>query len=336
MSMSTVVINVIGDVFVDIIASGLEAIPEWEKDTLATIRTFPGGSALNTVMHFTHYCQYNRVEDENNAEKTSIALYSAVGNDHFGKICINALNEVGPTLQNKVQIHVRQRSGSCIVLSGNQGRGFVTDRGVINNFQLDCWAASDFLSSSLRHTHIAGYYNCRRMRVGLLELLQSIQAAGQTISVTPQWDADEVWDGIREIASCITYLIANEKETCKVAHHESLEAAIDVLLKEYGIVSVIVTQGANGATLYILDEDKLNVKSYHVPGLPNVTVVDTTGAGDAFVAGILHYVVNNDVNLSDESCIQAMLQNGCKLGAAACTTISGSSAPSTYMSTTTT
>ena len=53
MSMSTVVINVIGDVFVDIIASGLEAIPEWEKDTLATIRTFPGGSALNTVMHFT-------------------------------------------------------------------------------------------------------------------------------------------------------------------------------------------------------------------------------------------------------------------------------------------
>lgn len=43
---------------------------------------------------------------------------------------------------------------------------------------------------------------------------------------------------------------------------------------------IVVTQGANGATIYTKTE------SHHVPTLP-VTAVDTTGAGDSFVAGLL-------------------------------------------------
>ena len=43
---------------------------------------------------------------------------------------------------------------------------------------------------------------------------------------------------------------------------------------------IVVTHGAGGATVYTRDSN------YHMPGYP-VTSVDTTGAGDGFVAGLL-------------------------------------------------
>ena len=325
------VVNVIGDIFVDIIASGLVEMPSWEKDTLASIRTFPGGSALNTAMHFAYFVDKFHVSGRVEDDKALIALYSAVGNDNLGKICFSALDKVGATLHNKVQIHDNGRSGSCIVLTGNGGRGFITDRGVIDTFQLEDFESSDLLSPLVAHTHIGGYYNCPGIRSGLCEFLQRATAAGQTISVNPQYDASEKWDGIKEIAPYITYLIANESETCKIAHEQSLLEAVNVLLKDYGILSVIVTQGANGASLYSLDKDVLSLNSCSVSGIANVDVVDTTGAGDAFIAGILQHIVKNNINLSSESSVEALLRDGCRVGAAACTVISGSAEPSTYM-----
>ena len=324
-------VNVIGDIFVDIIATGMEEMPSWEKDTLASIRTFPGGSALNTAMHFAYFVdELLRQNGSRNDEEVNVALYSAIGSDNLGKICFNALNDVGRTLQNKVQIYENCRSGSCIVLSGNERRGFITDRGVINTFQLQDFEQSDLLSPRVTHTHIGGYYNCPGIRAGLCEFLQIATGAGQTISINPQYDANENWDGIKEIAPYITYLIANESETCKMAHKQFLPDAIDTLIKDYKILSVIVTQGAKGATLFSFDESSLNVRSTHVPGIIGVNVVDTTGAGDAFIAGILGHIVYNDVNLSSESSVAALLRDGCTVGAAACTVISGSAPPSKY------
>jgi len=47
-----------------------------------------------------------------------------------------------------------------------------------------------------------------------------------------------------------------------------------------GLQMIVVTHGAGGSTLYTRDQ------SFHAPGF-KVTAVDTTGAGDAFVAGLL-------------------------------------------------
>jgi sugar/nucleoside kinase (ribokinase family) len=53
---------------------------------------------------------------------------------------------------------------------------------------------------------------------------------------------------------------------------------------------VIVTRGENGATAYALD-DHLSVPA------PKVKAIDTTGAGDAFAAGLIHALVSGaDMN----------------------------------------
>jgi acarbose 7IV-phosphotransferase len=45
---------------------------------------------------------------------------------------------------------------------------------------------------------------------------------------------------------------------------------------------VVCTDGARGATAYVGDRELV------VPAVPAPQVVDTNGAGDAFVAGLLH------------------------------------------------
>jgi ribokinase len=76
-------------------------------------------------------------------------------------------------------------------------------------------------------------------------------------------------------------------------------------LRALGVRNVIVTMGSSGALI-------LNGEgSQHIPSIP-VDVVDTTGAGDAFNAGLA-------VALAQGRTLRAAVQFGCCAGALACT-----------------
>lgn len=85
-----------------------------------------------------------------------------------------------------------------------------------------------------------------------------------------------------ELISLADYLLPNETELSLLTGKEvtdvpSAEPAARALLAR-GVQTVIVTLGANGALLVTRDGAK------HVPAF-KVKVVDTTGAGDAFIGG---------------------------------------------------
>lgn len=84
-------------------------------------------------------------------------------------------------------------------------------------------------------------------------------------------------------------------------------AALDALL----VPIVLITVGAEGS--YAI----LNGETIHVPA-EKVTAVDTTGAGDAFMAGVLRYVHYNGLPTTVEE-ITACVAFGNKLGALAAT-----------------
>lgn len=68
---------------------------------------------------------------------------------------------------------------------------------------------------------------------------------------------------------------------------EDIEAAVSHILAE-GIGKLAITLGTDGSVL-ITREERTHVDAY------DVDVVDTTGAGDAFVAGLIHsWVINQD------------------------------------------
>lgn len=70
---------------------------------------------------------------------------------------------------------------------------------------------------------------------------------------------------------------------------------------------IVVTHGANGATLYTRD------RQIDAPGF-RVSAVDTTGAGDGFVAGLLVGLLESDFT-KDESALAQMLRFANAVGA---------------------
>ena len=81
----------------------------------------------------------------------------------------------------------------------------------------------------------------------------------------------------------------SDEETELVTGKKSPEEAIDCLLRE-GISCVIVTMGAKGAMVGI-NEGKVFKEA-----VPGTRVVDTTGAGDAFMGGFLYKLCENNLH----------------------------------------
>jgi len=82
----------------------------------------------------------------------------------------------------------------------------------------------------------------------------------------------------------VDYLLPNEIELKELTHTEDVLKGIRIL-KSRGVKEVIVKLGKQGAVYE--DDGKLLFS----PAVPVEQVVDTTGAGDCFVAGFLHGMI---------------------------------------------
>ena len=103
-----------------------------------------------------------------------------------------------------------------------------------------------------------------------------------TCALDTAWDASGKW--MRTIEPCLPYLdwfmpsyeeaveLSGEKDHIRIA-----KAFLDK-----GVKNVVIKLGADGC--YVNEGGK---NSYRVPPLKNITVVDTSGAGDAFCSGFL-------------------------------------------------
>ncbi|MBS4178139.1 carbohydrate kinase family protein [Lederbergia citrea] len=77
----------------------------------------------------------------------------------------------------------------------------------------------------------------------------------------------------------------SEEELLFVIGISDLEKASDILHRKYGIPLIFVTLGEKGCFY------RHGSSTGHVPGF-SVEVIDTTGAGDAFLGGILYQLLN--------------------------------------------
>lgn len=158
----------------------------------------------------------------------SFELVTAVGRDHLAEACMAALQH------DRIRLVVCRdhgmRTASCIVLSHQQERSFVSDRGCIGKLSLDWFGDLVRSFDGISHVHAAGYFNCTQLMVDmpdyfvkvtssiskcrvdmtLVPLLVQAKALGITTSLNPQYDAMECWSGILNIAPFLTLFICNE------------------------------------------------------------------------------------------------------------------------------
>ena len=138
---------------------------------------------MNTTAHGA-YCS----SAASSADEIYFSLYTVLGSDGFADVCERAISLL-PNVQNKVVRIEGGTSGCCVVLSGENDRAFITDRGVTQNMKVSDFERSDMLRDQCVHTHIAGYYNCPGMHAELPLLLEELFRQGQSTSLNPQFDA---------------------------------------------------------------------------------------------------------------------------------------------------
>jgi fructokinase len=104
----------------------------------------------------------------------------------------------------------------------------------------------------------------------------------------------------------------SEEELLFLSEENTIERAVSSLWHEH-LQLLVVTQGKDGCTYFTADT------SAHIPGF-SVSPKDTTGAGDAFVAGMLSGLLTANLSL-EKSVIEKALTLGNAVGALATTQI---------------
>ena len=272
-------IVVVGDLMVDVVAA-LPGPLAHGSDTPAAIEHHQGGSGANVA-----------------AGLGRGAFVGRVGADGLGDAAVGAL--VG------VEVHVQRDplrpTGTCIVLVHPGGeRTMVPDAGANDGLE-----AVELPAGA--HLHVTGYGLLREgSRMAVLDALAQASARGMSISVDPSSAAPLAAVGAERFLGWVAgagLLLANADEARALTGEADPERAALALARRLSPgrplwasrrqastssasagrsrhSEVVVKLGAGGA----LWTDGSRV--LRAPAEP-VAVVDTTGAGDAFAAGLL-------------------------------------------------
>lgn len=172
---------------------------------------------------------------------------------------------------------VRGSSGVTVSVSVGDERSFYSYAG--SNDSLDNYISSSEVFDQIHdasHVHFAAPLP----RPFAEAVFPSLKNAGCTLSIDIGWQPEWYLDP-QNLQTCreIDYFLPNRKEAEYLTGQEEPERLLTDL-EQLGFRHVVVKMGADGAAVRI-DGNMLRV------GSPVVTVVDTTGAGDAFDAGLI-------------------------------------------------
>jgi sugar/nucleoside kinase (ribokinase family) len=259
--MSNMII-VVGDVALDVVAGHAEPIVHG-GDSRARITLATGGAGANTAAWLA-YCE------------TSPVLVARVGEDVAGRQAREELTTAG--VRCAFTFDTEASTACVVVLVDAAGqRSMLPDRGA--GKRLSPRDLDPALLTDATHLHLSGYVLLdESSRDAGLAMLAAARGAGLTTSVDPQ-SAGLITDPAGFVAALagVDLLLPNLDELEALTGSRE-PAGADRLLDAFGAVAV--TAGPAGASWV----DRSGIVS--VPAAPG-SCVDSTGAGDAFDAGLL-------------------------------------------------
>lgn len=253
---------VVGDVLVDVVAR-LEAPIARGSDAPARISFGGGGSAANVAAWLA-------------AAGASPVLVGRVGDDQRGREARAGLAAGG--VDARLAIDPKRPTGTCIVIVEPDGeRTMLPDPGANVALAPDDLPPEVFAAGA--HLHVPGY---ALLREGSRPAASSAIAAacdqGMTVSVDPS-SAALLSPAFLDLAAGADLLIPNAEETQALTGVDEPELAARRLCEHFA--EVVVKLGGDGA---LWTDGRALCRA---PAAAGVAVSDTTGAGDAFAAGLI-------------------------------------------------
>ena len=218
------------------------------------------------------------------------------GTDAEGRFGLQSLKNEGVDVEFAEVIEGARTQVGYIIIEAERGeRTVIWDRD--ERLAYAAHAAPIELAGKARVLHIDSHdpLACARMA-------RAARAAGTIVSA----DIDNVYEGLPELLPLIDVLISSKEFPRLLTGIEDDHAALAEIKARYGCALVGLTKGGRGATV-LCEGEFLETPAFQVPG----GCVDTTGAGDAFHAGFLYGL------LQDEE-IEMSLKLGCAVAALGC------------------
>eukprot|EP00392_Amoebophrya_sp_AT5.2_P011948 g12038.t1 len=274
-------------------------------DSMANTEYIPGGATQNSI----RVAQWCLKKDKKTPSASFASYMGCVGSDSYSAKMKDICAKEGVNACYLEDSSVP--TGTCAVLITGQNRSLVANLSAANNY---------------KHGHLKDNY-------GVLEKAQLVYSAGFFITVCPDAMEDAAthcleqgktyclnlsapfimevppfWEVVKKLLPKVDFLFGNETEASTFAKAmgwgeampvEEIAKKISMLPSEkYKSRTVVITQGADPT---IVAKDG-KASTYAIVPLAKEQIVDTNGAGDAYVGGFLSKLVQG---CSVELCCQA-------------------------------
>ena len=257
-------VAVIGELNVDLLAIGLNSLPQMGHEIVAqeVAMTLGSASAIFSVgaTRLGH----------------PVTFIGQVGADKFGDFCLEELRAAG-LAHRQVTRTSKARTGVTISLSGKQDRALVTYPGAIASFGYDALDMS--ILKGHQHLHMTSYFLQNALRKDFPRIFRQARKMGLTTSFDPNSDPTSAWSQtIRAVLRHTDVLLVNEAEALHLSGARGVRSALKTLGQF--VPCVVIKRGHRGA-IAIKGDEVISEPGFKVNG------IDTTGAGDSFAAGFV-------------------------------------------------
>uniref|UniRef100_A0A7S2W9R3 Adenosine kinase n=1 Tax=Eucampia antarctica TaxID=49252 RepID=A0A7S2W9R3_9STRA len=241
-------------------------------------------------------------------KENATAFMGCVGKDEFGtklETCASADGVLAHYMKDE-----STPTGTCAVLVKDGERSLIANLAAANNFKISHLetATAKSIYESAQFYYIAGFFLTVSVE-SLLSVAEHALANDKTfcLNLSAPFIVDFFGDAVAAALPYADFLFCNESEAEAYAKKHNLgEDLKEVALKVAASPkkndkrprTVIFTQGS-GSTIVACNG---SVKEYSVVALPKEQLVDTNGAGDAFVGGFLSQLVQDK---PVEECVDA-------------------------------
>lgn len=264
-------ILVIGNSAVDLIAATIERFPEpGGAVTFDEALLRPGGCGVNVAMALGRL-------------GLGCDLVTRIGEDRLGSFLVDELESVGVNGGSLVIDSEAATPFSFVMLDRARERSYFHCRGTNDHIRV-----SDIKDGALFGKRVVAVTGAMGMASldgpPLAEILGTARRNGIMTILDTQFQAVSRDRWIDALVPALEYcdVFAPSLEEGKRLTGLEEPAAIATQIAELGAENVVIKLGANGA--YVLAADGTR---FLVPALPLDRVVDSTGAGDCFIAGVI-------------------------------------------------
>jgi sugar/nucleoside kinase (ribokinase family) len=258
----------VGIVIADCVARPVGRVPApGQLELVEQIGLFVGGSAANTAFALAKL-------------GLKVSLVGRIGRDGFGDFLDGAARSAGCDTR-FLRRDDAPTSATLVQVDAAGERAFLHSVGANAQLRASDVPLEMLAAEGARALHVAGYFVLPGLEPELPELFRQASGLGLLTSLDSVWDPAGCWERLHACLPFTDLFCPSLEEARHLSGCQAPEDVVDALLA-LGVRQLVALKlGERGSLLARPDGQRL-----HVPAA-RVRAVDGTGAGDAFIGGLL-------------------------------------------------